>query len=308
MEKIRALRRVERGADILCQGIVSFQPFKGFWLGALNREMAVWKSKVISRMDLLDGRLAKQYAAMPLGYYKEVTFPYFAELLDLMGSDVRILDIGAGCGHFAERYFTSRPQSKVQFVLIDSSATLLDIAEDKLRKLGVEIDAYQLSYNSEGWERHIGRFDAIISHNSLFHLDLDRVSGFYAICFDLLRDDGLLLNQQSFSVELLKTRFKSFYQVLGPQRFLSMSERDQIVESEHLSNQLQNSEAAAMATEIADLQAKGWVLESKIEFSSLSLTVEEHLEFLRHVGFSAACVWRMMHFGMIAGLKGQALA
>ena len=267
--------------------------------------MSVERNKVISTLDLGDGILARRYSSAPLGYYKEFTFPLFVDLIDLAGPKLRILDVGAGCGHFESYYFSNRPNSNVNFVLIDSSYTLLELAEKKLGGMGIVIEAYQRSFNSLDWVKGLGSFDIIISHNSLFHLTPEKVSAFYNNSFDLLKDNGAILNQQSFKPTLLKTRFKLFYSVFGPQYYHSADEHAGIVKYEHESELIEAGHKMLFDSEIKKLQFQGWKRDCSTPFASLQYSIDDHLEFMQSAGFTADCIWKMMHFGLLSGLKGD---
>ena len=161
--------------------------------------------ELVSMWDADGGEAAQCYADKPYGHYKEEVYPLFGEILDAMGDGIRVLDIGAGPGHFAVEFYKGRPESTVRFALMDVGQAMLDIATRRLAELGVQVECFQRSFNLAGWHEGLGRCDAIVSNNAIFHVRPEGLAGFYGACFGLLNGDGLILNQQSFGHEHSET-------------------------------------------------------------------------------------------------------
>ena len=267
--------------------------------------MTISHDKLISKFDLNDGKLAHLYASLPYGYYKEEIYQIFCELIDAIGDGARVLDIGAGPGHLAIEFYKKRPQSKTRFALMDSSHVLLKIAASRLDSMGVQLEIFHRNYNVEHWEENLGEFDIIVSNNALFSLNPTLISQFYEISYDLLNSNGIFLNQQAFDPSQLKEDFKIFYSILGPERY--MSEKDKLRESETAEAQvsINSDEKLRFSAEIAHLKAEGWRLEETSSYASLNLSTTQHIDLMNSAGFNSACVWRKMHFAVLAGLRGK---
>lgn len=262
-------------------------------------------NKLISKFDLNDGELARCYDSLPYGYYKEEVYPMFSEILNKIGDGIRVLDIGAGSGHLAFEFYKQRPNSKTRFVLMDSSYMLLCIAKERLESLGFHVEIFHRNYNYSQWEKDLGKYDAIISNNSLFHLKTTLVAQFYDTLYGLLKTNALLLNQQAFNPNPLKKSFKAFYSILGFERFMSEEDKLRLTEIGDALADIEENERLKFSAEIEQLQAEGWQLDETPSYASLDLSTTQHLEFMRIAGFTSACIWRKMHFAVLAGLKGE---
>ena len=184
-------------------------------------------TEFLSAWDADGGEAARCYAAKPYGHYKEEIYPLFGEILDAMGGGICVLDIGAGPGHCAVEFYRQRPRSTTRFALMDVGRAMLDIARQRLADLGVPApECFQRSFNVSCWEAGLGRFDAVISNNAVFHVKPDLLAGFYRTVYKLLSDDGLLLNQQAFAHEHadFTDALEGFPDVLSPRR--SMTEEE----------------------------------------------------------------------------------
>jgi SAM-dependent methyltransferase len=267
--------------------------------------MSSSQDKLISKFDLNGGELAHLYASLPYGYYKEEIYPIFCELLDAMGDDIRVLDVGAGPGNFALEFYKQRPHSKIRFTLMDSSRVLLSIAAERLAQIGFQTEIFCRNYNVEHWEENLGKFDAIVSNNSLFSLNPVFVGQFYVKAYELLNADGVILNQQAFSPAKLKEDFKAFYSVLGPERYMSEKDKLREVEIAEALAEIDSDERLKFSAEIACLTNEGWRLEETPSYASLNLSTNDHVELMNSAKFNSACIWQKMHFAVLAGLKGK---
>ncbi|MDZ8137625.1 MAG: class I SAM-dependent methyltransferase [Nostoc sp. DedQUE04] len=263
--------------------------------------------KIISKFDLNDGELAYRYSSLPYGYYKEETYPIFCATLDAVGDDIHVLDIGSGPGHLAFDFYQKRPSSKTRFSLMDSSYTFLRIAKERIENLGFHIQVFHRNYNFLNWERDLGKYDVIVSNNSLFHLKPDLVAPFYEILFNLLNSNAVFLNQQAFSPILLKESFTTFYKIMGPEHYMSEKDKAQMPEIIEVLTDIESDDKLKFSSEISKLKSEGWKLDETPSYASLNLSEVQHLKFMNLAGFISACIWRKMHFAVLVGLKGKPL-
>ncbi len=270
----------------------------------MTREQIV----LLSEMDV--GGWAECYAARPYGHHKAGVYPLFCDVLACLASRARVLDIGAGPGHLAYEYSKAHPGSEIQFVLLDASAKLLQIAEVRAKSQKKEVETVNRSFNAPGWERGLGKFDAIVSNNALFHVRPRKLGPFYRKCFALLKKDALLLNQQSFAFEGKKSpygkdRFSEFMRSL-PKAILPTAPKTPEAEKERLEKEWREMLSKHGAA-VAEAEAAG-ISFAREETGYRFLTVEKHLECMRRAGFSSGCIWRKREFAVVLGVRGKPLA
>ncbi len=130
---------------------------------------------------------AELYTWGHYGHHKHVVYPLFIDTIGALKRHARVLDIGAGPGHLELEFAKARPADRCSFTLLDSSVRLLELARQRLAHLGGRIEYAAADYNLDGWEQGLGGYDAIVSNNSLFHVNPDRLGG---CAQDLLRPPG----------------------------------------------------------------------------------------------------------------------
>ncbi len=262
----------------------------------------------VSMWDADGGEAARCYAEKPRGHYKEEVYPIFCEILDSLGDGIRVLDVGAGPGHLAHEFFKKRPESTVRFALMDAGQAMLDIARRRTAELGFEIECFRRSYNLPGWEEGLGRFDAIVSNNSIFNVGPELLAEFYAKLYGLLKENGLLLNQQSFACEHADfgDAVKGFPGALSHRRLLTEDDRARAGELNPRAKELCAAAEARQKEMIEKLRAEGRdVADPAPGYASLHVPASRHIDYMREAGFVAGTIWRKMEFAVLVGFKGR---
>ena len=108
---------------------------------------------------------------------------YLDQLIDIVGLEAEVLDVGCGTGMPMMGYLISRG---MQTTGVDASYRMLEIAKDNLPQAEfIKADMRELS---------LGRkFDAIIAWHSFFHLPAEDQPGMFKIFKDHLKENGVLL-------------------------------------------------------------------------------------------------------------------
>jgi len=261
--------------------------------------------KLLSQIDL--GGWAEHYAASPCGHYKKEVYGLFVDILKRLPAGAGILDVGAGPGHLAREFFRRHRRSPARWVLADGSAELLRIARERLASRAAQVRTVHRDFNTAGWDRGVGRFDAVVSNNALFCVEAGKLRRFYAACHRHLRRNGLLLNQQSFAFErrVSPCGDDSFSRNLRalPESILpklpGLTRRQ--------GRELERRKRAARAKHekaLAQARAAGVGMPTG-NTGYQWLTVEHHLRVLRATGFAAGCIWRKREFAVLMALKGN---
>jgi SAM-dependent methyltransferase len=255
------------------------------------------------------GGWAQHYASTPYDHYRMEVYHLFIDILAQTKSHARVLDVGAGPGNFTHEYFRRHPESDCRFVLLDASRELLRVAESRLASRAGHVAMLTRSYNSEGWAEGLGKFDAIVSNNSLFHLRPRNLAAFYRGCFARLKKNGLLLNQQAFGYESRNSpavcdAFSQFVQTIPesilPQYAGSMT-RDEL-------SRLKRRKIAAGRRRVRAMErARVAGVEIGAADEHQYLTAERHLAYMRQAGFTAGCIWQKRDFAVLMGVKGRPL-
>ena len=255
------------------------------------------------------GGWAQHYVSTPYDHYRMEVYHLFIDILAQMKSPARVLDVGAGPGHLAYEYFQRYPDSVCRFVLLDASRELLRAAAARFVARASQVTTLVRSYNADGWAEGLGKFDAIVSNNSLFHLRPQYLAAFYRECFAHLRRDGLFLNQQAFGYEsrnrpTVPDAFSQFVQTMPdsilPQYASSMTQAEL--------RRLKRKKIAAGRRRIrAMAQARGAGVEIGAADEHQYLTADRHLACMRRAGFAAGCIWQKRDFAVLVGVKGKPL-
>jgi SAM-dependent methyltransferase len=245
-------------------------------------------------------RLARRYYQRPYGHYKEEIYPLYCEYLAALSDGIRVLDVGAGPGHLTYEFYKRHPDSKTQFVLMDSWSPLLNMALDRLKGLGAPPQLVHRNYNEPGWETGLGTFDAIVSNNSIFNLKEAFLPEFYKTCFGLLKPNGLLLNQQSCGYETpnFGAVAKSLPDALAPHRFMTPAEVE--LGKRLVKEDVEDRRALdEFKSQVSPTARDGG------GYASLHVPASRHVQCLLSAGFQADIIWRKMEFVVMAAVKGQ---
>jgi len=256
-----------------------------------------------------DRELAEQYAAKPYGHYKEEIYPLFAELLDAAGDDSRVLDIGAGPGHMAVDFYRNRPGSKTRFVLIDASPALLEIARQRVTEIGFDVECYPRNFNIPGWHEELGTFDVIVSNNAIFNLKPEFLAGFYGALFEMLNENGLLLNQQSFGPETpgFGHVLDTFPDVLSYYRSMSAEAAAQFRQArcDVRDDERRRTREERLAARKEQAVRTGCEVVDSGGYHSSHVPASDHVAHLTTAGFRAGVIWRKLQFAVVTGVKGE---
>jgi SAM-dependent methyltransferase len=270
---------------------------------------AMPRSSTILPMKNDFGGWAQHYVSIPYDHYRMEVYQLFIDILGQTKMHSRVLDVGAGPGHLQYEYFQRYPESTCQFVLLDASRELLKAAEARFESRASQVRAVVRSYNSADWHDGLGKFDAIVSNNSLFHLRPRNLESFYDTCFKSLKKNGLLLNQQAFGYEshnspTVVDTFSRFVQTISE----SIMPQYQIPMTSDEFKRLKSRKIAAgkrrvRAMEKAKASGNGIAVSDEHQY----LTAERHLEGMRAAGFTAGCIWQKRDFAVLMGVKGKPL-
>jgi SAM-dependent methyltransferase len=266
-------------------------------------------NSVISPMKNDFGGWAQHYVSIPYDHYRMEIYHLFIDLFAQMKSSSRVLDVGAGPGHLSYEYFRRYPLSRCQFLLLDASRELLQVAQGRFASRASQVATVARSYNAQGWDQGLGKFDAIVSNNSLFHLRPQNLDGFYKACFERLKKNGLLLNQQAFGYESQNSptvfdAFSQFVQTIPecilPQDAKAMTRAEM--------KRLRSRKIAAGKKRVRAMEkARTAGVEIAEADEHQYLTAERHLEGMRKAGFMAGCIWQKRDFAVLMGVKGKPL-
>jgi SAM-dependent methyltransferase len=245
--------------------------------------------------------------SIPYDHYRAEVYALFVDIFKHMKSLARVLDIGAGPGHLTYEYFSSFPMSACRFVLLDASAEMLREAQTRFASRPGAVNVVCRTYNHDNWAAGLGKFDAIASNNSLFHLHPRNLRSFYGVCFRRLNTNGVLLNQQAFGYESRNSprvhdAFSEIVQMLPddilPQDSCSMTDSAKM--------RLKRTKIAAGKRRVGAMRT---AIASGVRIADADehqyLTAEKHLESMREAGFSAGCIWQKRDFAVLMGIKGR---
>lgn len=255
------------------------------------------------------GEWAQHYASIPYDHYKQEIYQLFIDILIHLKSHSRVLDVGAGPGNLSYEYFKRYPDSPCRFVLMDASRKLLQVAQNRFQSRSGCVSTVLRSYNSADWHENLGKFDAIVSNNSLFHLRPQNLARFYGACYDRLKKNGMLLNQQAFGYEshdrpAVVDSFSRFVQTI-PQCILPQYPESETKIDMH---RLQIQKTAAGKRRVRAIeQAKAAGIEVADADEYQYLTAEKHLDCMRSAGFTAGCIWQKRDFAVLMGVKRKPL-
>jgi SAM-dependent methyltransferase len=269
------------------------------------------KQKKLSRyFDLDGGKRARRYTAMPYGHYKEEVYPIFGEILDGMGDDIRVLDIGAGPAHLAYEFYKRRPRSNVHFTLMDACQSFLEIAAERLGTMGFKPELHQFDFNDNDWWDGLGKFDAIVSNNAIFNLTPELLPDFYKTLYRLLNDNGIVLNQQSldFDTKGFKEALSGCPPALSALKLLTAEETQRMERLKAEAASEQATEEKRIAAEAERLATLGYKIEDSGGYLSIHVPASQHIALMNEAGFCADSIWRKMEFVILAGIKGKPFA
>lgn len=125
---------------------------------------------VASPIDLQSADDAAEWArnAMTVRPWRTVFFDRFAQEIAAMPGACRVLELGSGPGFLAEHLLAALPH--VQLVLLDFSAPMHAMARERLADHLARVTFVERSFKAPGWTEGLGRFDAVVTNQSVHEL------------------------------------------------------------------------------------------------------------------------------------------
>lgn len=166
--------------------------------------------------------------------------PWRAEFFAQFASEIaaspykvqRVLELGSGPGFLAEHLL--RSLDLVEYVLLDFSASMHDLAKARLGELGTRATFLMLSFKEENWAENLGSFDCVVTNQAVHELRHQRHAealhrqvrkilspgGAYLVCDHFAGEGGMKNEDLYMSVAeqrqaLLSAGFASVNQVMA---------------------------------------------------------------------------------------------
>jgi SAM-dependent methyltransferase len=94
---------------------------------------------------------------------------FFACFERSIGADpCRVLELGSGPGFLAHHLLSALP--KIDYVALDFSAAMHDLARQRLGPLSQRVHFIQRSFKAADWSQGLGRFDFVLTHQAVHEL------------------------------------------------------------------------------------------------------------------------------------------
>lgn len=126
---------------------------------------------VPSPIDLRHADDAREWeqSAMSKRPWRVDFFAQFASEISASPSKAqRILELGSGPGFLAEHLLNSL--GRVEYVLLDFSAAMHDLAKARLGELGTCATFIERSFKEGNWTADLGLFDCVVTHQAVHEL------------------------------------------------------------------------------------------------------------------------------------------
>jgi SAM-dependent methyltransferase len=187
---------------------------------------------VPSPIDLCDPEDAREWERIAQARPGRVQmFQIFANQLgNLGGRNLRILELGSGPGFLAAFLLDALPD--LQLTLLDFSPAMHDLARTRLNERAGNVTFLNRSFKSPDWSHGLGRFNAVVTNQSVHELRHKRYaetlhsqvvpllspSSPFLVCDHFYGEDGQTNNRLYMSVEeqrqaLLNVGFKTVEQL-----------------------------------------------------------------------------------------------
>ena len=128
-------------------------------------------SDVPSPIDLRLMRDAREWeeTAMSKRPWRTEFFEAFAGVIRSSSVKVhRILELGSGPGFLAEHLLGALPG--INYVALDFSAAMHELAAKRLGPLGARVDFVERSFREPDWSNGLGQFEYVVTHQAVHEL------------------------------------------------------------------------------------------------------------------------------------------
>jgi SAM-dependent methyltransferase len=258
-------------------------------------------------MDIPGSGWAEHYATRPYGHYKQEVYQLFADILATLSARSKILDVGAGPGHLAYEFFKKYIKSTFAFSLVDASSDLLKWAESRLKNKKVK--TFHRSYFDNGWDKGLGKFNAVVSTNAPFPHKTSSLKKFFSIIYSHIKKRGIFLYLYPFGYGFQK---KAVYSGSVISDFMNglpariLPEIPGQIKADKKKLEREKKTAVKVHDEaVAEFKQQGGSIpEVLCEWKPVS--VQHHLKSLHETGFEADCIWKKRRYGVILGIRGDA--
>jgi ubiquinone/menaquinone biosynthesis C-methylase UbiE len=173
-------------------------------------------------LRLMSDALEWERTAMRKRPWRMEFFSMFAEELRKKAPPVsRVLELGSGPGFLAYHLLNALPN--VRMVLLDFSAAMHELAEQRLGPLISRVEFVQESFKEPRWSEHLAQFDAVVTHQAVHELRHKRYAlelhkqvkavlrpgASYLVCDHFFGTDGMSNDQLYMTVDEQKTAIDS---------------------------------------------------------------------------------------------------
>ncbi len=93
---------------------------------------------------------------------------FSAQLAQLGGGDLRVLDVGSGPGFLADFLLHSLPE--LRLTLLDFSSAMHDLARSRLGQRASQVTFLHRSFRDSAWTQDLGRYDAVVTNQAVHEL------------------------------------------------------------------------------------------------------------------------------------------
>ena len=204
----------------------------------------------------------------------------FDFMLDVMESrfsgKITALDLGCGPGSFSRRFLERFPGGQV--TAIDYDPVQLKIFRETFKSSNIEI--LERDLKSDSWDQGLeyGKYDVVFSTTALHWLPEDKLKNVYQKIFHLLTSDGIFLDGDHFKsaaapkkIDEIYTFIKNLYQ----ENNLSSGAMD-------WDQWWDNLRTTGWGTDLFKIRDERFGTHGHDQ----NVTLENHVEFLKHAGFS----------------------
>ena len=210
-------------------------------------------------------------------------------MLDLLpwpaDAELSFVDLGAGFGAVTERILMRFPRATV--TCVDGSVEMMDLARQRLAAHSTRVNFWLADMADPSWRKDLaGRRDAVVSALAIHHLSDDRKRGLDREVFDLLKPDGIFLNNDICATpSAMKARFEE-------------------VNLKVIQDQERAKRGAARSIEEIRLEMREQLRLAGDQHHSHIAPLRDQLDWLVAAGFkSVDCSWKFLDIAIFGGVK-----